>query len=181
MKKAILIILFFAAFSCKKTGADNNGSVVSYTLNGKSYSNVNVSAINLFYKNRQLTEQRIALYIYNPNFGFDIDCNNAFLSNAIAKGDTLGNINMKIYYSDYSSIMNDSVGAQLNSYGNQKEFSLVPVNFKIAITITSLSNNVANGNFSGIVTARNSNSNIITTDTITNGSFSNVPVRRNFY
>ncbi len=181
MKKIIFILMFFTTIACKKSGTDNNGSLVSYTLNGKAYTNTNVSAINLFYQNGNLNEERIALYIYNPNFGFDIDIDAIFLSNAISKGDTLGNINKTIYYSNYGTTANDSVGARMLSYGNRKDYSLIPVNFKMAITITSISNNVASGNFSGIVTAKNASSNINTTDTITFGSFSNVPVRRNFY
>lgn len=181
MKKAILIILFFAAFSCKKTGADNNGSVVSYTLNGKMYSNTNVSAINLFYQSGHLFQEDIGLYLYNPNFGFDITVGQNFISYAIQKGDTLGNINKTIYYSNYGATVNDSIGSFLNRYGNTKAFSLMPVKFKILLTVTSMANNFASGTFSGSVTAKNTSSNLITTDTITNGIFSNVPVRRNFY
>lgn len=182
MKKAILIILFIAAFSCKKTGADNNGSVVSYTLNGKMYSNTNVSYINLSYQNGHLFQEDIGLYLYNPNFGFHIMVGQNFISYAIQKGDTLlGNINKTIYYSNYSSTVNDSIGASLNSYGNTKDFSLMPVQFKISLTVTSMANNFASGTFSGIVIAKNTSSNLTTTDTISNGTFSNVPVRRNFY
>jgi len=173
MKKLLFIIVFGLLVSCTKNGPANS-STLSFEINGVKRSGYISTNFQFNYANGVLTS-------YNVNFlttGASIFLNQTTINNdSLLLNSTYGtaqnSLRPEIVFSDNQTLSATQITIPPGAIGytSSNAFNFV---------ITQRSSTAISGTFSGIIAGNNSSTGNKVTDTITNGTFTNIPIVRLF-